>query len=90
MKKTEEKMVRKRRSLTPETKYQICLEATMVKAKGNGSISEVFRRWGIHSSNLTWIRVAVEKRFREMFFPSSEKWRSQIMKQTRGLGSITK
>jgi len=59
MGKTEEKMVRKRRYLTPEAKYQIFLEATM--AKGNGSISEVLRRWGIHSSDLTRIRAAVEE-----------------------------
>jgi len=38
MEKAEEKMVRKRRYLTPEAKYQIFLEATMAKAKGNGSI----------------------------------------------------
>ena len=61
MEKTEEKMVRKRRYLTPEAKYQIFLEATMAKAKGNGSISEVLRRWGIHSSDLTRIRAAVEE-----------------------------
>ena len=59
MEKTAEKMVRKRRYLTPEAKYQIFLEATM--AKGNGSISEVLRRWGIHSSDLTRIRAAVEE-----------------------------
>ena len=53
MEKTEEKMVRKRRHLTPQEKYQIFLEATMAKAKGNGSISEVLRRWGILSSDLT-------------------------------------
>lgn len=56
-----EKTVRKRRRLTPEGKYQIFLEATMAKAKGNGSISEVLRRWGIHSSDLTRIRAAVEQ-----------------------------
>ena len=60
MEKSEDKMVRKRRHLTPEDKYQIFLEATMAKAKGNGSISEVLRRWGIHSSDLTRIRAAVE------------------------------
>ena len=54
-------MVRKRRQLTPEEKYQIFLEATMAKAKGSGSISEVLRRWGIHSSDLTRIRAAVEE-----------------------------
>jgi len=57
---SKDKMVRKRRHLTPEEKYQIFLEATMAKGKGNGSISEVLRRWGIHSSDLTRIRAAVE------------------------------
>ncbi len=56
-----EEVVRKRRHLTPEIKYQIFLEATMAKAKGNGSISEVLRRWHIHSSDLTRIRAAVEQ-----------------------------
>ncbi len=32
MEKTEDKMVRKRRYLTPEAKYQIFVEATMAKA----------------------------------------------------------
>ena len=59
MENSQDKMVRKRRYLTPEEKYQIFLEATM--AKGNGSISEVLRRWGIHSSDLTRIRAAVEQ-----------------------------
>jgi len=59
MENSKEEMVRKRRYLTPEEKYQIFLEATM--AKGNGSISEVLRRWGIHSSDLTRIRAAVEE-----------------------------
>ena len=61
MEKAEDKMVRKRPYLPPEAKYQIFLEATMAKAKGNGSISEVLRRWGIHSSDLTRIRAAVEE-----------------------------
>ena len=56
-----EKTVRKRRYLTPEEKYQIFLEATMAKAKENGSISEVLRRWGIHSNDLTRIRASVEQ-----------------------------
>jgi len=59
MENSQEEMVRKRRYLTPEEKYQIFLEASM--AKGNGSISEVLRRWGIHSSDLTRIRAAVEE-----------------------------
>lgn len=54
-------MVRKRRHLSPEEKYQIFLEATMAKANGNGSVSEVLRRWGIHASDLTRIRKNVEK-----------------------------
>ncbi len=61
MEKSEKKVVRKRRNLTPEVKYQIFLESTMAKAKGNGSISEVLRRWGIHSSDPTRIRAAVEE-----------------------------
>ena len=61
MEKTGDKMVRKRRYLTPEAKYQIFVEATMAKAKGNGSVSEVLRRWGLHSSDLTRIRAAVEE-----------------------------
>jgi transposase-like protein len=60
MEKSEE-IVRKRRHLSPEEKYQIFLETTMAKAKGNGSIAEVLRRWGIHSSDLTRIRAAVEQ-----------------------------
>ena len=61
MNDTEEDIVRKRRQLSPEEKYQIFIEATMAKAKGNGSITEVMRRWGIHSSDLTRIRAAVEE-----------------------------
>ena len=61
MENSQEKMVRKRRYLTAKEKYQIFLEATMAKAKDNGSISEVLRRWGIHSSDLTRIRAAVEQ-----------------------------
>lgn len=61
MEDSKDKTARKRSHLTPEEKYQIFLEATMAKAKGNGSISEVLRRWGIHSSDLTRIRAAVEE-----------------------------
>lgn len=39
-------VVRKRRHLSPEEKFQIFLEATMAKAKENGSVGEVLRRWG--------------------------------------------
>lgn len=61
MEKSQNDMVRKRRRLSAEEKYQIFLEATMAKAKGNGGISEVMRRWGIHSSDLTRIRTSVEE-----------------------------
>ena len=53
--------VRKRRHLTPEEKYQIFIEATLAKARDNGGISEVLRRWGIHSSDLNRIRQTVEQ-----------------------------
>jgi len=33
----------------------------MAKAKGNGSISEIMRCWGIHSNDLTHIRKSVEE-----------------------------
>ena len=56
-----EDSVRKRRQLSPEEKYQIFIEATMAKGKGNGSITEVVRRWGIHATDLTRIRKAVEE-----------------------------
>jgi hypothetical protein len=46
MNDTGEDIVRNRRQLLPEEKYQIFIEATMAKAKGNGSITEVMRRWG--------------------------------------------
>lgn len=59
--KEQDSDVRKRRHLTPEEKYQIFIEATMAKAKENGSISEVLRRWGIHSSDLTRIKRTVEQ-----------------------------
>jgi len=61
MEKSHDDMVRKRSHLSAEEKYQIFLEATMAKAKGNGSISEVMRRWGIHSSDLTRIGKSVEE-----------------------------
>jgi transposase-like protein len=59
MNESDDALVRKRRQLSPEDKYQIFIEATM--AKGNGSITEVIRRWGIHASDLTRIRKAVEE-----------------------------
>jgi transposase-like protein len=61
MDQEKEKTVRKRRHLSPKEKYQIFLEATMAKAQGNGSVGEVIRRWGIHSSDLTRIRASVEQ-----------------------------
>jgi len=61
MEKSKEEVVRKRKHLSAKEKYQIFLEATMAKAKGNGSISEVMRHWGIHSSDLTRIRTSVEE-----------------------------
>lgn len=57
----QENMVRKRRHLSAEEKYQIFVEATMAKATGNGNVSEVLRRWGIHASDLTRIRKSVEE-----------------------------
>jgi len=61
MEKSHDDIVHKRSHLSAEEKYQIFLEATMAKAKGNGSITEVMRRWGIHSSDLTRIRKSVEE-----------------------------
>ena len=67
MDNTQERVVRKRRHLTPEEKYQIFLEATMAKDQGNGSVGEVLRRWGIHSSDLTRIRASVEQGAIDLF-----------------------
>lgn len=53
--------VRKRRQLKPEEKLQIYKEATVARAQGNGSVAEVLRRWGIHSSDLTRITRTVEE-----------------------------
>lgn len=50
---------RKRKHLTPEEKYQIFLEA--VTAERNGGISEVIRRYAIHSSDLQRIRRTIEE-----------------------------
>ncbi len=61
MNTSQENMVRKRRHLSAEEKYQIFVEATMAKAPGNGNVSEVLRRWGIHASDLTRIRKSVEE-----------------------------
>ena len=61
MNTSQENVVRKRRHLSAQEKYQIFLEATMAKARGNGNVSEVLRRWGIHASDLTRIRKSVEE-----------------------------
>lgn len=61
MNESQEDLVRKRSQLSPEEKYQIFIEATIAKAKGNGSISEVLRRWGLHATDLSRIRKAVEE-----------------------------
>jgi transposase-like protein len=53
--------VRKRRQLKPEEKLQIYKEATVARAQGTGSVAEVLRRWGIHSSDLTRITKTVEE-----------------------------
>jgi len=60
-------VVRKRKHLSPEEKFQIFLEATMAKAKENGSVSEVLRRWGIHSSDLLRIKRTIEQNSLEAF-----------------------
>jgi transposase-like protein len=60
-------VVRKRRHLSPEEKFQIFLEATMAKVKENGSVAEVLRRWGIHSSDLVRIKKTIEQSSLEAF-----------------------
>ena len=49
-------VVKKRRYLSPEDKYQIFLEA----ARGDIPVAEVLRKWGIHSSDLKRIRETVK------------------------------
>jgi len=49
-------VVKKRRHLSPEDKYQIFLEAT----RGDVPVAEVLRKWGIHSSDLKRIRETVK------------------------------
>jgi transposase-like protein len=61
MNKQPENEVRKRRHLSAEEKFQIFLEATLAKAEGKGSVGEIMRRWGIHSSDLVRIRKTVEQ-----------------------------
>lgn len=59
-------VVRKRRHLSPEEKFQIFMEA--IRAKENGSsVGEVLRRWGIHSSDLVRIKRTVEESSLEAF-----------------------
>jgi len=58
-------VVRKRRHLSPEEKFQIFMEA--IRAKENGSVGEVLRRWGIHSSDLVRIKRTVEQSSLEAF-----------------------
>ena len=53
--------VRKRRHLTPEEKFQIYNEPIVARAQGNGSITEILRCLGIHSSGLARIRRTVEE-----------------------------
>lgn len=58
-------VVRKRRHLSPEEKFQIFMEA--IRAKENGTVGEVLRRWGIHSSDLVRIKRTVEQSSLEAF-----------------------
>jgi len=58
-------VVRKRRHLSPEEKFQIFMEA--IRAKENESVGEVLRRWGIHSSDLVRIKRTVEQSSLEAF-----------------------
>jgi len=53
--------VRKRRQLKPEEKLQIYKEVTVARVQDNGSVAEVLRRWGIHSSDVTRITRMVEE-----------------------------
>jgi len=61
----ETSVVRKRRHLSPEEKFQIFVEA--IRAKENGAVGEVLRRWGIHSSDLVRIKRTVEESAIEAF-----------------------
>ena len=76
--KEQDSDVRKRRQLTPEEKYQIFIESIMAKAQGNGGISEVLRRWSIHSSDLTRIKRTVEEGAIEEDRGSSQGFTSKI------------
>lgn len=48
--------VKKRRSLSPEVKFEIFLEAS----RGDVPVAEVLRKWGIHSSDLKRIREGIK------------------------------
>jgi len=58
-------VVRKRRNLSPEDKFQIFMEA--IRVKENGSVGEVLWSWGIHSSDLVRIKRTVEQSSLEAF-----------------------
>jgi transposase-like protein len=53
--------VKKRTQLKSEEKLQIYKEVTVARAQYNGSVPEVLRRWGIHSSDLTRITRTVKE-----------------------------
>ncbi len=59
--------VRKRKNISPESKFHIFIEA--VTAEKNGGVGEVIRKHGIHSSDLQRIKRTVEegaiKQFKE-------------------------
>ena len=73
--------VRKRKHLTPEEKYQIFIESIMAKAQGNGGISQVLRRWSIHSSDLTRIKRTVEEGAISSFKARAERRRQARVKR---------
>jgi transposase-like protein len=51
------KPIKPRKRLTPEQKYQIFLEAQ----RGDVPVAAVLRKWGVHSSDLTRIRMQVRQ-----------------------------
>ncbi len=61
MMKEKDSDIRKRKHLATEEKYQIFIEATIAKAKGNRRISDTVRKWSIHSSDLKPIKRTVEE-----------------------------
>jgi len=48
-------------ALQAEEKLQIYKEIKVARAQDNGSVAEVLRRWGIHSSDVTRITRTVEE-----------------------------